>query len=139
MTKIASQQNLNHSADEPPTPYTRATTSLICSPEPLPLRPHQIEAAKQDQQAFEKEFPPIRTGNPDILIINWDEIERQFLDLCAPWEQQVTLDKLRLAKQMAAWETPEKTLRWLWVLAHCSSDRDTIAPRTGTGARYPMP
>lgn len=104
-----------------------------------PLRTSQLRQMEVQQTAFDKAFPPLRTPGNHVLILNWEEIERQFLDLSPPWDQQNAAYLIRQARQMAAWETPEKTMRWLFVLSHASPGPDAIEPPCGTGDCIPMP
>ena len=106
---------------------------------PRTLTPALILQAQQDQADFERSFPPLRSSDPDLLILTWDEVERQFLNLCATWERSDLQFRLREARQVAFHQTPERILRELWVIAHCASNADSPPPRRGTGARYPMP
>lgn len=121
-----------------PESYTRRSLPQLAHA-PLMLDPVAIEHLKQDQIAFSESFPPIRSGDNHHLILVWEEIERQFLDLCATWEQTQIQTRLALLKAESRYQSPERTLRELWVIAHCSSDLDTPPPRLGTGRFYPMP
>ena len=110
--------------------------------EPVPLMPiteRQRAHLLQTQAQFDARFPPLRHADDDVLIVSWGEIHRQFMDLSAPWDQQEPDFLLRRARQNALYESPEKTLRWLFVLNHCRSSVDTPPPSLGTGARLPMP
>lgn len=105
----------------------------------LPITAGTRRTMTRLQKAFDQRFPPIKSSDQDVLILNWAEIERQFLDLCAPWDQQAPLCDIRRARQLAALESPEKTIRWLMVLSHTRTNIDTPEPRWGTGESYPMP
>lgn len=98
-------------------------------------RAHLIET----QAHFDARFPPLRHADDDVLILSWAEIHRQFLDLSAAWDQQEPDFLIRRARQHSIYESPEKTLRWLFVLSHYRTSVDTPRPRLGTGARLPMP
>ena len=117
-------------------PRERASTGPV---EYLPITPGTRRRMARLQKAFDQRFPPIKSTDPDILILNWAEIERQFLDLCAPWDQQAPLCDISRARQLAALESPEKTIRWLMVLSHTRTNIDTPEPKWGTGESYPMP
>ena len=51
-----------------------------------PLSPDEVLRVQALRQAFEARFPPLPLDRSDVLILSWAEIERQFLDLCAPWD-----------------------------------------------------
>lgn len=94
-----------------------------------PLTPEQVQGLIHEQRDFERRFPPLRHRNDDILIVSWSEIERQFLDLCAPWDRSDQAIMIRVAQQTSAHESAEKTLRALFVLNHMRTSIDTPMPR----------
>ena len=103
------------------------------------LTPDDIRRVQDLRQAFEERFTPLPLNRDDVLIISWAEIERQFLDLCAPWDQQAPCYEIRKARQIARHETPEQTIRWLFTLARAATDIDTPEPAWGSGETIPMP
>lgn len=125
--------------DTPPQAYSRPTLQPVLEVLPRKLMPALVLQAQEDQANFERSFPPMRSPDPDPLILTWQEIERQYLDLCAPWERSDVLFRLRETRQIAFYQTPERILRELWVIAHCASNADSPKPKLGSGARYPMP
>jgi hypothetical protein len=112
-----------------------------------PVTPFEVEPLAKDEilriqalrEAFETRFPPMPLDRNDVLVISWAEIERQFLDLCAPWDQQEPCYEIRKAAQISRHETPEQTIRWLFTLARAATDIDTPEPRWGSGESIPMP
>jgi len=118
--------------------YPRRTAMPVLPDLPPPSL-SELRQLQAHQAAFDKAFPPLRTRDSDVLILSWDEIERQFVDLAAPWDQENAAYQIRQARQMSAWETPEKTMRWLFVLSHASPGVDAAEPPHGTGDRLPMP
>lgn len=115
---------------------SRPTIRLLDVP---PLRAPQVRQITEEQKIFEEAFPPIRASESDILVLNWDEIERQYLDLTAPWDLQNAAFRIREARRMAALESPEKSFRWLLVLAQSCPGLDAEEPSSGTGKYLPMP
>lgn len=104
-----------------------------------PLTPEEVLRIRHLRQAFEARFPALPLDRSDLLILSWAEIERQFLDLCAPWDQQKPCYEIRKAAQVSRHETPEQTIRWLFTLARAATDIDTPEPRWGSGDSIPMP
>lgn len=107
--------------------------SDICFPLPIglpPLTPEQRTSLLSEQSEFDRRFPPMRHRGDDILIVSWAEIQRQFLDLCAPWDRSDPAVMIRVAQQNSAYESPEKTLRALFVMNHMRSSIDTPKPQT---------
>lgn len=107
--------------------------SIISSPQSIQLpalTPEQRLSLLAEQAEFDRRFPPTRHRDDDILIISWSEIQRQFLDLCAPWDRAEQAVMIRVAQQNSAYESAEKTLRALFVLNHMRTSIDT--PRPGT-------
>lgn len=112
-----------------------------------PVPPFEVEPLAQDEilrisalrEAFESRFPAMPLDRNDLLIISWAEIERQFLDLCAPWDQQEPAYAIRKAAQISRHESPEQTIRWLFTLARAATDIDTPEPAWGSGDSIPMP
>lgn len=104
-----------------------------------PLTAEEILRIQVLRQAFEARFPPMPLDRSDVLILSWAEIERQFLDLCAPWDQQDPCYEIRKAAQISRHETAEQTIRWLFTLARAATDIDTPEPRWGSGDSIPMP
>lgn len=104
-----------------------------------PLAPAEIKQIEAHQAVFEERFPPLPLDRNDVLIVSWAEIERQFLDLCAPWDQQDPCYQIRKAAQISRHESPERTIRWLLALSHARTDIDTPEPRWGSGDSIPMP
>lgn len=119
--------------------YPRRSRPTIQPFELPPVRTKTIEEMALNQTAFDRAFPPITTTNSDLLILNWDEIERQYLDLVAHWEVQNAAFQIREARRMASMESPEKTIRCLMVLAHSCPGLDDEKPPCGTGKYIPMP
>lgn len=119
--------------------YPRRSRPPIRPIDVPPLRGPQVRQMTEEQQIFEAAFPPISATKGDVLALNWDEIERQYLDLVAPWDLQNATFRIREARRMAALESPEKTIRWLFVLAQSSPNLDAREPRSGTGKFLPMP
>jgi len=122
-----------------PDVYPRRTRPAIRPLDVPPLRGPQVRQLTEAQRAFEAAFPPIRASDSDSLVLNWDEIERQYLDLVAPWDLQNAMFRIREARRMAALESPEKTFRWLLVLAQSCPGLDAEEPPSGTGKYLPMP
>lgn len=133
--------NMNHPSNDTVLPefYPRRTRPPIRPLDVPPLRGPQVRQMTEEQQIFEAAFPPIRASDSDTLVLNWDEIERQYLDLVAPWDLQNAAFRIREARRMAALESPEKTLRWLLVLAQSCPGLDAEEPPSGTGKYLPMP
>ncbi len=104
-----------------------------------PLSPSDVQHIRALKQAFETRFPPLPLDRSDVLILSWAEIERQFLDLCAPWDQQEPCYEIRKAAQISRHESPEQTIRWLFTLARAATDIDTPEPVWGSGDSIPMP
>lgn len=104
-----------------------------------PANPDHVSALQTLQVQFDAAFPPIKTDSQNMLIISWAEIERQFLDLCAPWDQQSAYQLLQSARRDAPHESTEKTLRQLFVLNNIRTNVDTPEPDWGTGDDLPMP
>lgn len=104
-----------------------------------PLAADEIARMSALKQVFQERFPPLPVDRNDVLILSWAEIERQFLDLCAPWDQQVPAYEIRKAAQLARHESPEQTIRWLFTLARAATDIDTPEPNWGSGDSIPMP
>ncbi len=104
-----------------------------------PLSPEERVRIQALREAFEERFPPLPLDRNDVLIISWAEIERQFLDLCAPWDQQEPCYEIRKAAQISRLESPEQTIRWLFTLSRAATDIDTPEPRWGSGDSIPMP
>jgi hypothetical protein len=119
--------------------YPRRAVPAIRPFDLPPLGRSETAHMRDTQEAFDRAFPPVRTGTSDVLIISWAEIERQFLDLSAPWDLQESAFQIRQARQMAALESAEKTMRWLFVLSHGRPGIDTPEPIWGTGDSLPMP
>lgn len=94
-----------------------------------PLAPEQIQSLIHEQRDFERRFPPLRHRDDDILIVSWSEIQRQFLDLCAPWDRSDQAVMIQVAQQTSTHESAEKTLRALFVLNHMRTSIDTPMPR----------
>lgn len=90
---------------------------------PLTLERRQNLLA--EQIAFDRQFPTLSRRDDDILIVGWSEIERQFLDLCAPWDRADQTLLIRAAQQTSLYESAEKTLRTLFVLNHMRSSIDS--------------
>lgn len=108
-------------------------SSIIAFPPTLqlpPLTPEQRLSLLAEQAEFDRRFPPSRRRDDDILIVSWSEIQRQFLDLCAPWDQSDQAVMIRVAQQNSAYESAEKTLRGLFVLNHMRTSIDTPMPGT---------
>jgi hypothetical protein len=122
-----------------PDVYPRRTRPAIRPLDVPPLRGPQVRQLTEAQRVFEAAFPPIRASDSDSLVLNWDEIERQYLDLVAPWDLQNAMFRIREARRMAALESPEKTFRWLLVLAQSCPGLDAEEPPSGTGKYLPMP
>ncbi len=107
--------------------------SEICFPLPMrlpPLTPEQRHSLLAEQSDFDRRFPPLRNRGDDILIISWAEIQRQYLDLCAPWDQSDPAIMIQVAQQTSSFESAEKTLRALFVMNHMRSSIDTPRPRS---------
>ncbi|CAL1690938.1 hypothetical protein MMB232_01072 [Brevundimonas subvibrioides] len=119
--------------------YPRRSRPTIRPLDVPPLRAPQVRQITEEQKVFEEAFPPIRSSTSDILVLNWDEIERQYLDLVAPWDLDNAVFRIREARRMAALESPEKTFRWLLVLAQSCPGLDAEEPSSGTGKYLPMP
>ncbi|MES2862144.1 MAG: hypothetical protein V4701_11765 [Pseudomonadota bacterium] len=119
--------------------YPKRTKAPIASFELEPLGQEERGHIQALRQAFEERFPPLPLDRNDVLIISWEEIERQFLDLCAPWDQQGPAYEIRKAAQISRHETPEQTIRWLFTLSRAATDIDTPEPRWGSGDSIPMP
>ena len=99
-------------------------------PMPLPpLTPEQRASLIAEQAAFDRRFPPLRHRGDDILIVSWSEIQRQFLDLCAPWDQVDPAIMIQVAQQTSTYESAEKTLRALFVMNHMRTSIDSPKPR----------
>lgn len=94
-----------------------------------PLTPDQKRSLLAEQAAFERQFPPLRHRNDDILIVSWSEIQRQFLDLCAPWDQVDPAIMIQVAQQTSAYESAEKTIRTLFIMNHMRTSIDSQKPR----------
>lgn len=90
-----------------------------------PLSPARRQSLLAEQAAFDQQFPPLSRRDDDILIVGWAEIERQFLDLCAPWDRTEQALLIQAAQQSSLYESPEKTLRTLFVLNHMRSSIDS--------------
>ena len=127
------------SRTEPETLYPDRPRAPIAAFELEALTPDEIERVQDLRRAFEARFAPLPLNRDDVLIISWAEIERQFLDLCAPWDQQAPCYEIRKARQIARHETPEQTIRWLFTLARAATDIDTPEPVWGSGETSPMP
>lgn len=119
-----------------PVPVTRTdtkpeTSSVIGLPTTWlpPLSPDQKRSLLAEQAAFDRQFPPLRYRDDDILIISWSEIRRQFLDLCAPWDQVDPAVMIQVAQQTSAYESAEKTIRTLFVMNHMRTSIDSPRPR----------
>lgn len=95
-----------------------------------PLTPEQKLSLMAEQSEFDRRFRPLRHREDDILIVSWAEIQRQFLDLCAPWDRSDPAVMIRVAQQNSAYESAEKTLRALFVMNHMRSSIDTPRPRS---------
>lgn len=112
-----------------------------------PVTPFEVEPLAKDEilrmkalrEVFEARFPPLPLDRNEVLVISWAEIERQFLDLCAPWDQHKPCYEIRKAAQISRHESPEQTIRWLFTLARAATDIDTPEPRWGSGDSIPMP
>lgn len=106
------------------------STARAIQPIPLPpLTPDQKASLLAEQAAFDRRFPPLRHRGDDILIVSWSEIQRQFLDLCAPWDQVDPAIMIQVAQQTSAYESAEKTLRALFVMNHMRTSIDSPKPR----------
>ncbi|MGV3580206.1 hypothetical protein [Brevundimonas sp.] len=128
--------------DPGPTPediYPERPKAPVTPFEVEALTPEEVARIRALRQAFEARFPPMPLDRSDVLILSWAEIERQFLDLCAPWDQQDPCYEIRKAAQISRHETPEQTIRWLFTLARAATDIDTPEPRWGSGESTPMP
>lgn len=119
--------------------YPERPRAAVTPFEVEPLAKDEILRIQALSEAFEARFPPMPLDRNDLLVISWAEIERQFLDLCAPWDQQEPCYEIRKAAQIARHETPEQTIRWLFTLARAATDIDTPEPRWGSGDSIPMP
>lgn len=139
MTAQAAHQIFDPTNDFEIEPYRPVQKVPIQRSAPSSITPGQLAVLNRLQPLFDARFPPIRSQDQDILIISWAEIERQFLDLCAPWDQQNPYFSIQRARINAAFESPEKTLRTLFVLNSIRTNLDTPEPRWGTGESYPMP
>lgn len=139
MTQQARLQMTSNEAETAWEPYVRRTTSTFIPIPQSPIGRRQLEALKSLQSKFDAAFPPMKADDQEILIVSWDEIERQFLDLCAPWDRRQSQYLIRQAQQIAQHESPEKTLRTLFVLNQIRTSIDTPEPRWGTGENFPMP
>jgi hypothetical protein len=109
-----------------------AASSIVAFPLPAilpPLTSDQKRSLIAEQAAFDRQFPPLRHRDDDILIISWSEIQRQFLDLCAPWDQADPAIMIRVAQQTSAFESAEKTIRTLFVMNHMRTSIDSQRPR----------
>lgn len=123
----------------PPDIYPERPRAPVAPFEVEPLAGDEILRIKALRQAFEDRFPPLPLDRSDVLILSWAEIERQFLDLCAPWDQQEPCYEIRRAAQISRHESAEQTIRWLFTLARAATDIDTPEPRWGSGDSIPMP
>ncbi|WGM32208.1 hypothetical protein [Brevundimonas sp. NIBR11] len=123
----------------PENSYPERPRAAVAPFEVEPLAPTEVERIKALRAAFEQRFPPLPLDRSDVLIVSWAEIERQFLDLCAPWDQQEPCYEIRKAAQISRHETPEQTIRWLFTLSRAATDIDTPEPRWGSGDSIPMP
>lgn len=123
----------------PDTVYPQRPKAVVQPFEIEPLRDDEIARIRALREVFEDRFPPMLLRRNDVLIISWAEIERQFLDLCAPWDQQEPCYEIRKAAQLSRHETPEQTIRWLFALARAATDLDTPEPVWGSGETLPMP
>ena len=119
--------------------YPQRTRAPVSPIELEPLTEQELAHILAMKQTFEARFPPLPLDRNDVLMISWAEIERQFLDLCAPWDQQAPAYEIRKAAQLSRYETPEQTIRWLFTLARAATDIDTPEPRWGSGDSIPMP
>ncbi len=124
---------------EPETFYPDRPRAAVTPFDLEPLSPAERRRMQAMRQAFEDRFPPLPLDRNDVLIVSWAEIERQFLDMCAPWDQQDPCYEIRRAAQISRHETPEQTIRWLFTLARAATDIDTPEPRWGSGNSFPMP
>lgn len=123
----------------PHTLYPERARAVVTPFDVEPLRREEIARIRTLREAFEARFPPLPLSRDDVLVVSWAEIERQFLDLCAPWDQQDPCYEIRKAAQMSRHESPEQSIRWLFALARAASDLDTPEPVWGTGETLPMP
>ena len=120
-------------------PYARRPRPPI-QPVFLPqLRSSDLLMMEDLQQAFDRAFPPIRSDEADVLVLRWAAIERQYLDLAAPWDLQNAAFEIRRARQMASLESPEKTIRQLFALSQDRPGFDADEPIWGKGESLPMP
>lgn len=126
-------------ADGAPGPYQPRTKSEIVRCTMEPLGGQAIRSLHQQQQEFDAAFPPIRTADQNVLIVNWSEIERQFLDLCAPWDQQNGYHLIQEVMRNAPYQSAEQTLRRLFVINNIRTNIDTPEPAWGSGETLPMP
>ncbi len=120
-----------HAAE--PDHHRKDGVSNICFPLPIqlpPLTPEQKLSLLAEQSDFERRFSPMRHRGDDILIVSWAEIQRQYLDLCAPWDRSDPAIMIQVAQQNASFESAEKTLRTLFVMNHMRTSIDTPWPRT---------
>ncbi len=99
-----------------------------------PLSQAQKLSLLAEQTQFDRRFPPLRSREDDILIVSWAEIERQFVDLCAPWDRVNPAILIRVAHQTSAYESPEKTLRTLFVMNNIRTSIDSPPPRRFGGS-----
>ncbi len=119
--------------------YPERRRAPVTSFELEPLAAAELARIQALKSAFAERFPPLPLDRNDVLILSWAEIERQFLDLCAPWDQQGPCYEIRKAAQISRHESPEQTIRWLFTLSRAATDIDTPEPRWGSGDSIPMP
>lgn len=119
--------------------YPERLRAPVRSFELEPLATDEIARMGALKQVFEDRFIPLPLDRSDVLIVSWAEIERQFLDLCAPWDQQAPAYEIRKAAQLSRHESPEQTIRWLFTLARAATDIDSPEPHWGSGDSIPMP
>lgn len=119
--------------------YPERAKAIVTPFEVEPLTPDEVAHLRVLRDTFEARFPPLPLSRTDMVVVSWAEIERQFLDLCAPWDQQEPCYEIRKAAQISRHEAPEQTVRWLFALARAASDLDTPEPVWGTGEAIPMP
>lgn len=120
-------------------PYQRRNTPNFIRYPSAPPSAERVESLKAVQPKFDAAFPPIKSANMDVLILSWEEMERQFLDLCAPWDQQTAYHLFQSVRRDAEFESPEKTARNLFVINNIRTSIDTPEPEWGTGENFPMP
>ncbi len=120
-------------------PYRRRPMSKIIRYPSEPVSLEEIRNLRLHQAEFETAFPRIKAENQDILIVSWSEIERQFLDLCAPWDQQNGYNLIQEVSRNAPYQSAEMTLRRLFVINSIRTSIDTPEPKWGTGESFPMP